>query len=113
MPFSPQGFPTRLEGKDAVYRQYSSLPKNYTSMKFPNLVIYPMLDPNLVLAEYRGEIQIAATGKQYNNRYIRLFRLRDAPGTGRMPVPQFINQFWDSVLVQEQQQKWLVFLSSF
>lgn len=77
MPFSPQGFPTRLEGKDAVYRQYSSLPKNYTSMKFPNLVIYPMLDPNLVLAEYRGEIQIAATGKQYNNRYIGLFRLRD------------------------------------
>lgn len=47
-------------------------------MTFPDLTIYPMLDPNWLLAEYRGEIDVAATGKAYNNRYCALFPLRDA-----------------------------------
>lgn len=75
MPYSPPGFPTRIEGKTAIYRHYSSLPDAYSRMAFPDLKIYPMLDPNLLLAEYRGEIDIAATGQAYNNYYCALFQL--------------------------------------
>lgn len=36
-----------------------------------------MLDPDWVLAEYRGEIEMLATGGPYNNHYCGLFHLRD------------------------------------
>lgn len=75
MPYSPPGFPTRIESKTAIYRHYSSLPDAYSRMAFLNLKIYPMLDPNWLLAEYRGEIDIAATNRAYNNYYCALFQL--------------------------------------
>ena len=78
MPYSPSNFPRRIDGKAAIYRHYQGLPNAYSRMSFPDLTIYPMLDPNWLVAEYRGEIDIAATGKAYNNIYCALFHLRDA-----------------------------------
>ncbi|MEW6492618.1 MAG: nuclear transport factor 2 family protein [Cyanobacteriota bacterium] len=77
MPFSPPGFPKRVEGKAAIARHYSALPTSVGRMVFPDLVTYPMLDPNTILAEYRGEIEILATGKPYNNIYAGLFQFRN------------------------------------
>lgn len=74
MPFAPEGFPKKLEGKEAIRRQYGGLPDAYTRMAFPDPAIYPMLEPNLVVAEYRGEIELK-TGGAYNNRYVGIFRL--------------------------------------
>lgn len=75
MPFSPAGFPTKVEGRNALLKHYSGLPKAYGAMSFPDLVIYPMLDPSWVLAEFRGEIDVIATGRPYNNHYCGLFHL--------------------------------------
>lgn len=36
-----------------------------------------MLDLDWLLAEYRGEIDIAATGRAYNNHYCALFHIRN------------------------------------
>jgi len=36
-----------------------------------------MLDPDCLLAEYCGEIDIAATGRAYNNHYCALFHIRN------------------------------------
>ena len=36
-----------------------------------------MQEPNWILAEYRGEIEVLSTGRPYNNRYCGLFQLRD------------------------------------
>lgn len=77
MPFSPAGFPTRVAGRDALIKHYSGLPAAYGAMSFPDLILYPMSDPNWVLAEYRGEIEVLATGRSYNNHYCGLFHLRD------------------------------------
>lgn len=77
MPFSPAGFPTKVEGRDALSQHYSGLPKAFGAMSFPDLVLYSMSDPNWVLAEYRGEIDVLATGRPYNNHYCGLFHLRD------------------------------------
>lgn len=74
MPFSPPGFPKRVEGKAAIAEHYSSLPTSVGKMIFPDLTIYPMLDPNSLFVEYRGEIEVLATGKPYNNTYGGLFR---------------------------------------
>lgn len=77
MPFSPAGFPTEVEGRDALIKHYSGLPEAYGAMSFPDLVLYRMSDPNWVLAEYRGEIEVLATGRPYNNHYCGLFHLQD------------------------------------
>jgi len=75
MPFAPEGFPRRLDGKEAVRRQYGGMPQAYARMAFPDLTIRPMLDPEWAVAEYRGEIDLAGGGS-YNNRYCGIFHVR-------------------------------------
>jgi ketosteroid isomerase-like protein len=77
MPLSPDGFPARLEGKEAIRRQYWHLPTYYKFIRFPDRVYYFTNDPKRVWVEFRGEIQIMATGKSYNNNFVSLFTLRD------------------------------------
>lgn len=77
MPYSPPNFPKRVEGKTAIARHYSALPSNVGRMVFPDLTIYPMLEPNTLYAEYRGEIEVLATKKPYNNTYAGLFQFRN------------------------------------
>lgn len=76
MPFAPEGFPKRLEGKAAIRRQYGGLPDAYESMAFPEPRIHPMLDPVLVVAEYAGRISLKSGGT-YDNRYVGVFRFAE------------------------------------
>lgn len=76
LPFSPDGFPDRLDGIDALRRQYGGLPDAYTSMTFDVTAAYPMADPEWVALEYRGSIELAAGGR-YDNDYIGLFHVVD------------------------------------
>lgn len=76
MPFSPAGFPTKVEGREAIRKHYSQLPHAYGKMIFPDLIIHSMLNPNSVLAEYRGEIEVLATKRSYNNHYCGLFHFQ-------------------------------------
>ncbi|QMS86248.1 nuclear transport factor 2 family protein (plasmid) [Nostoc edaphicum CCNP1411] len=77
MPYAPAGFPNRLEGKETIFRHFSTLPKAMKRMAFIDRKIYPTLNPNLAIAEYYGETEIADTGRSYNNHYCGLFELRD------------------------------------
>jgi hypothetical protein len=81
MPFSPKGFPKRVEGKAAVAKHYSALPTSVGRMVFPDLKIYPTTDPNTFFVEFRGEIEVLATKKPYNNTYAGLFKFRDGKVT--------------------------------
>ncbi|MBW4508315.1 MAG: nuclear transport factor 2 family protein [Scytonematopsis contorta HA4267-MV1] len=77
MPYSPKGFPKRVEGKTAVAKHYSALPTSVGRMEFPDLQIYSTKDPNTFWVEFRGEIEVLATKKPYNNTYAGLFRFQD------------------------------------
>ncbi|MDJ0567569.1 MAG: nuclear transport factor 2 family protein [Pleurocapsa sp. MO_192.B19] len=77
MPYAPSGFPNRVEGKTAIYRHFNVLPKTIKRMAFVDRKIYPMLNSDQVFAEYRGEVEIADTGRPYNNNYCGLFQLRE------------------------------------
>lgn len=94
MPFSPPGFPKRVEGKAAIAQHYSSLPISVGKMVFSDLVMYPMLDPNLLFVEYRGEIEILATGKPYNNIYGGLFQFH----AGKI---QLFREYYDPLVFVE------------
>jgi ketosteroid isomerase-like protein len=77
MPYAPEGFPARLEGKKAIRRQYAILLAEYKFMRIPDRVFHFTNDPNCVWVEFQREIQIKATGKSFNNAYVCLFILRD------------------------------------
>lgn len=77
MPYAPDGFPTRLEGKEAIRRHYGVLLTEYKSMRIPDRAFHFTNDLNHVWVEFRGEILIKATGKSYNNTCVSLFTLRD------------------------------------
>ena len=84
MPYAPPGFPTRLEGIDALRRQYDGLPDAYCSMRFP--VTRTVVDGNTVIVEYRSEIELA-NGGRYDNDYIGVVETRD----GR--IVRFVERF--------------------
>lgn len=76
MPYRTGGQPTRLEGKAAIDAFLRRFPQIFRRLTFVEHTTYPMLDPDLVAAEYRSEGE-AATGRPYHNVYAAIFRLRD------------------------------------
>ncbi|MBM0206508.1 nuclear transport factor 2 family protein [Micromonospora sp. STR1s_5] len=76
MPFAPPGFPSRLDGIDALRRQYGGLPDAYASMRFDITAILPMEDPQWALLEYHGTIA-QRDGSRYDNDYAGLFHVAD------------------------------------
>ncbi|MGL5942423.1 MAG: nuclear transport factor 2 family protein [Waterburya sp.] len=78
MPFSPDGFPKRVEGKANLIKHYAAWPETSGKANFTNeLVFYPMQDSTMVFAEWRGEVEIIPTGRNYNQRYGGLFHVVD------------------------------------
>ena len=95
MPFAPEGFPREVRGKPALVRHYSNLPATSGRMVFLDRVERPLLDPDFVLLEYRGEIEILPTGRRYDNTYAGLF------GFDRQGLIRLFREYFDpNVLVK-------------
>ena len=78
MPFSPEGFPKRVEGKSNLIKHYAEWPEVSGQANFTdNLVFYPMQDSTMVYAEWRGDVEIIPTGRNYKQRYGGLFHVVD------------------------------------
>lgn len=76
MPYSPKGHPKRVAGKDEILNLYSGWPETAGRADFTSqLVFYPMLDPQLVFAEFQGEVHIIPTGREYRQTYGGLFHV--------------------------------------
>lgn len=76
MPFSPQGFPKRVAGRENLIRHYAAWPKVSGKADFTSgLVFHPMQDPERVFAEWRGQVEITTTGRLYDQRYGGLFHV--------------------------------------
>jgi ketosteroid isomerase-like protein len=78
MPYSPEGFPKRVEGKANLVKHYADWPANSGRANFTSeLVFYPTSDPQTVLVEYHGNCEIKTTGRNYDQHYCGLFRVVD------------------------------------
>jgi ketosteroid isomerase-like protein len=93
MPFSPEGFPRLLDGREAIRNQYSGLPSAYTHMRFLDLTIRDMASPNEFFVTYRGDIGLKSGGR-YENDYAGHFVLRD----GR--ISEF-REFFNPIVLQQ------------
>ncbi len=78
MPFSPAGFPNRVEGRENLIQHYAAWPEISGNANFTDeLVFYPMADPTMVFAEWRGVVDILPTGQLYEQQYGGLFQVVD------------------------------------
>lgn len=78
MPYSPEGHPRRVVGKDKIVELYSGWPENSGAADFTSeLVVYPMQDPETVFVEFKGDVEIIPTGRQYKQSYAGLFHVVD------------------------------------
>jgi len=77
MPFASAGFPKRVEGRDALIKHYGGLPDAYGQIAFLDLRFYPMADPNWLVAEFQGDIEVIATKRSYNTPYCCLYQFHE------------------------------------
>lgn len=78
MPFSPEGHPKRVTGKTEIVNLYSGWPDVSGEADFTSqLVFYPMQDPQTVFVEFKGDVEIIPTGRQYKQTYGGLFHVVD------------------------------------
>ncbi len=78
MPYSPEGHPKRVVGKDELVKLYSGWPQNSGKADFTSqLIFYPMQDPETIFVEFKGDVEIIPTGRQYKQTYGGLFHVVD------------------------------------
>lgn len=78
MPYAPEGFPRRVEGRDNLIQHYAEWPQVSGAANFTDeLVFYPMEDPTMVFAEWQGRVEIIPTGRIYEQRYGGVFQVED------------------------------------
>ena len=78
MPFSPEGFPKRVEGKTNLIEHYAPWSEISGKANFTDeLVFYPMQNSTMVFAEWRGNVEIIPTKRTYKQRYGGLFHVVD------------------------------------
>ncbi|MCU0550523.1 MAG: nuclear transport factor 2 family protein [Leptolyngbya sp. Prado105] len=75
MPYAFGNFPRSFDGREGIYKQYSSLPKLFTKMSFPR-TIYPTENPDVLFVQFRGDIEIRAGGR-YQNDYVGIFKFKN------------------------------------
>lgn len=76
MPYAPDGFPSRVVGRDNIIALYADWPEAVRNPDFTSkLVLRPGADPQTVFAEWEGRADVVATGRTYEQRYGGLFHV--------------------------------------
>jgi ketosteroid isomerase-like protein len=65
------------EGKEAMGRTFDTLCAKFSSIDYQIKRLIPALDPDLVIAEVRGNNPVAGSDRIYNNDYLFLVDTRD------------------------------------
>ncbi len=76
-PYSPQGFPQRLDSKAAIREYMRRFPEMLRIDRLSEPVFHQSQDARVLVAEFSCEGQAVATGKPYNQKYISVVEFRD------------------------------------
>lgn len=78
MPYAPDGFPAQVTGKENILKHYAAWPDNSGPADFTSqLVFYPMIDPEMVFAEFKGIVEVIPTQRTYQQSYGGLFHVKN------------------------------------
>lgn len=93
-PFAPEGWPRRLEGREAVAAYMRHYPDHIDLHDFPGLRIHETTDPRTVVVEMRGVGRLVETGAPYDMTYIAVVTVRDGRFTS-------YRDYWNPLALQE------------
>ncbi|MFJ4691794.1 nuclear transport factor 2 family protein [Streptomyces sp. NPDC088766] len=93
-PFAPDGWPRRLQGREAVAAYMRHYPDHIDLHDFPDLRIHQTTDAQTIVVEMRGVGRLAASGAPFDMTYIAVVTVRD----GRIAS---YRDYWNPLAVQE------------
>ena len=76
-PFAPQGSPSRIEGRAALYEYLRGYPGFIDIHEIPRLKIYPTDDTNVAIAEWSVSGTVVGNGNPYVMSYATFVTSRD------------------------------------
>jgi ketosteroid isomerase-like protein len=93
-PFAPEGWPRRLEGKEAVAAYMRDYPDHIDLHDFPDLRIHQTTDPETIVVEMRGVGRLVATDAPFDMTYIAVVTVREGHFTA-------YRDYWNPLAVQQ------------
>lgn len=76
-PFAPDGWPRRLEGKEAIAAYMRPYPDHIDLHDFPDLRIHQTTDPETIVVEMRGVGRLVQTDSPFDMTYIAVVTVQD------------------------------------
>ncbi|MFD0418450.1 nuclear transport factor 2 family protein [Streptomyces sp. NPDC127108] len=76
-PFAPDGYPRRVEGRDAIGAYLRGLGEHIAYEDFPYVDIHETTAPETIVVEMRGTGRVTATGDAFDMTYIAVVTVRD------------------------------------
>lgn len=77
LPYSPEGFPKSVAGKENLEKVYTGLLAGYGQLQYTYINIEPLANPNKVLVRWGVDIELKGKTKHYQNELIGLFEFED------------------------------------
>ncbi|MGV9350198.1 nuclear transport factor 2 family protein [Streptomyces spiralis] len=93
-PFAPDGWPRRLEGKEAIATYMRHYPDHIDLHDFPDLRIHQTTDPATIVVEMRGVGRLVESDAPFDMTYIAVVTVRDGHITS-------YRDYWNPLAVQE------------
>lgn len=93
-PFAPDGWPQRLEGKEAVAAYMRHYPDHIDLHDFPAVQIHETNDPDTIVVEMRGVGRVVATDAPLDMTYIAVV-------TVRAGLITTYRDYWNPLAVQQ------------
>ncbi|MFJ8923264.1 hypothetical protein B046DRAFT_05912 [Streptomyces sp. LamerLS-316] len=75
-PFAPDGWPKRLENREAIAAYMRHYPDHIDLRDFPELRIHQTTDPETLVAEMRGVGRLVETDRPFDMTYIAVVTVR-------------------------------------
>ncbi|MEO7715067.1 MAG: nuclear transport factor 2 family protein [Capsulimonas sp.] len=93
-PFSPAGYPQRLEGKAAIHEHAKRLPGllEFTEVSTPRIDF--TLDPNVCIVRFECKGRAIASGKPYNQTYLCIVETREGK------ITRYVD-YWNPLILLE------------
>ncbi|MER6694599.1 nuclear transport factor 2 family protein [Streptomyces minutiscleroticus] len=91
-PFAPEGWPRRLDGKEAVAAYMRNYPDHIDLHDFPDLTIHRTTDPDTVVVEMRGVGRLVRSGEPFDMTYVAVVTVRDG-------LIRHYRDYWNPLLV--------------
>ncbi|MEU5498596.1 nuclear transport factor 2 family protein [Streptomyces griseofuscus] len=93
-PFAPDGWPRRLDGREAIAAYMHPYPDHIDLHDFPDLGIHQTIEPETIVVEMRGVGRMVETDAPFDMTYIAVVTVRDGRFTS-------YRDYWNPLAVQQ------------